>query len=601
MNGSARSVRFPRLLFQTMTLATSIYACSGGRGKFDNGPDLLPPEPEAGAPEAAGPTCGIHCSRDMKQVLDGCAGDSVIEQCNADQGCGSSGKCVDACTAAAETKGSAGCDFWTVPPVVGSYRGSCLAVMIANTWDRAVNLTGGWGDQDLDISGATYVADRQGEEDPVYTLLEGPLPVGKVGIVFLAHDVTRSSAIKCPIGVKPALHTDAIRLGTARSKAFHLKSDAPVSAYSIYPYGGAQSYVPAGTLLLPASSWTQSYVAVSPSSFGTVREQRSLQIIANEDDTKVSMRPTVDVVAGSGVPGVAAGATQTWTLAKGEVIQFFQITNMTGSAIESTKPVAVFGGAESTGIPGGAAYNDALHQQIPPLSEWGTEYAVVPYKPRIRSFSSDVREKVPYTIVGAVDGTVLTYDPSTPRDAPETLGAGESVSFMTDEIFVVRSQDAKHPFHVNVYMTGAAYPGSELPGGGLVLGDPEFVNIPPTDQYLDRYVFFTDFTFQDTTLTVVRRRTATGFVPVELECAGEITGFMPLGSNGEYEYAWVQLTTSFLGEKFAKGTCNYGRQEAHSTGPFAITVWGLGQQASYGYVGGIGLRPINDVPLPGPH
>jgi len=124
------------------------------------------------------------------------------------------------------------------------------------------------------------------------------------------------------------------------------------------------------------------------------------------------------------------------------------------------------------------------------------------------------------------------------------------------------------------------------------------VNVPPVDQYLDRYVFFTDFTYDDTSLTVVRRKTATGFAPVELDCAGEITGFMPLGSSGEYEFAWVQLTSAFQGEPYPKGTCSYGRQEARSSGPFAVTVWGVAPDASYGYVGGTGLRPIHEAPPP---
>ena len=84
-------------------------------------------------------------------------------------------------------------------------------------------------------------------------------------------------------------------------------------------------------------------------------------------------------------------------------------------------------------------------------------------------------------------------------------------------------------------------------------------------------------------------------MPVELECAGPIEGFQPLGSSGEYEYAFVKLTEAFIPQKFAKGTCSYGRQEARSDGPFAVTVWGMGLDASYGYVGGTGLRTINDA------
>jgi hypothetical protein len=68
--------------------------------------------------------CGVHRSRDLKQVLRGCEGkEEVVEQCNADQGCGNSGKCVDGCTASALTKGSAGCDSWTIPPPTLRERG----------------------------------------------------------------------------------------------------------------------------------------------------------------------------------------------------------------------------------------------------------------------------------------------------------------------------------------------------------------------------------------------------------------------------------------------------------------------------------------------
>jgi hypothetical protein len=388
---------------------------------------------------------------------------------------------------------------------------------------------------------------------------------------------------------------DPAKHGTGIAKAFHLKTDAPVSAYSIYPYGGAESFVPTATLLLPVSSWTRNYIAVSPFDFGDTQRRRSLQIIANEDDTEVSMRPAVEIAGGGDVAGATTGITQTWKLSKGQVLQFLQ-SSTTGSPIVSNRPIGMFGGAECTELP--TPYCDILQQQIPPFEQWGTEYAVVPFQPRIASFSSNVREMVPYSIVGAVDGTTLTYEPARPLNAPETITAGKSVSFITDELFVVKSQDSKHPFHVNAYMTGSTYGGGT---GSRTTGDPDFVNVPPTAQYLDRYVFFTDFTFPDTTLTVVRRKTATGFVPVELACGGEITDFRPLGTSGQYEYAWVKLTTGFVPQKISPtgtGECSYGRQEARSTGPFGITVWGMGIDASYGYVGGTGLRPINDAPLP---
>jgi hypothetical protein len=146
-------------------------------------------------------------------------------------------------------------------------------------------------------------------------------------------------------------------------------------------------------------------------------------------------------------------------------------------------------------------------------------------------------------------------------------------------------------------MTGALF--SSPDGVTPMAGDPEFVNLIPSEQFLDRYVFFADFTYPDTTLTIVRRKTARGFLPVELECAGgAITDFHPLGTVAEYEYAWVQLTHDSLPQKVANGECGYGRHEARSEGPFSITVWGVGHTASYAYAGGAGSRPINDAKAP---
>ncbi|AKU99119.1 hypothetical protein AKJ09_05783 [Labilithrix luteola] len=595
-----RSVSSHRLVFCLLATAGPALvspACSK-RTSFDDTDGGLSQFGDASSDPVAPKACGIHCSPDLKQVLTGCEGaEQIVASCNPDQGCGD-GECVEACTAAELTKGSAGCDFWATMPDSIEYRGGCFVAMIANTWDRAVGISAGFGDTPLDISKSTYTVSRQ-DSDPVYRRLDGPLPPGQVAIVFLAQDLTNTATgpmapTRCPTSVTPALSVDPTRHGTGKSKAFHIETDAPISAYSMYPYGGADSFMPTATLLLPVSSWSKNYIAVTPFDFGETRKPRSLQIVANQDDTEVRMKPTAEVASGPGVAGATTGVVQTWTLAKGEVLQFLQ-SPLGGSPIETSKPVGMFGGSECTELP--TPYCDVLQQQIPPFAQWGTEYAVVPFRPRMASFSADAREKVPYSIVGAVDGTTLTYEPSRPRDAPETIGAGEVASFITDTLFVVKSQDSKHPFHVNVYMTGATYAGG-VDSGTRTFGDPDFVNVPPVDQYLDRYVFFTDFTYPETALTIVRRKTTNGFVPVELECAGELTGFQPLGTSGLYEFAWIKLTSGYVGQTFSKGQCGYGRHEAHSTGPFAVTVWGTGIAASYGYVGGTSLRTVNDAPPP---
>lgn len=594
----------PSIFAASWILTLAIGACTTDRDGFgESGPPSFTGD-GGDVPDA--PQCGFRCSRDLKKVLKGCSTEEgeVLAECPVGQGCGID-KCVDACTSAALSKGSTGCSFWTLPPDDAQYgAGACFAAMVANTWDVPVNLTADYGAEPLDISKSIYTATRPDPNaDPVYTPVTGPLQPGQVAIVFLsqAEAPLDPAAPLCPKGTTPAVRLDPIRHGTAKTKAFQLKADAPIAAYSIFPYGGASSMYPTATLLLPVSSWDKSYIAVSTAKFGQTSggnlDRRTLQIVANEDDTRVAMRPTADIAQGDGVvPGVS-GEIVEWTLSKGQVLQITQESSVSGSPIVATKPVGLFGGSPCTFLPLEKPFCDLTQQQVAPFAQWGTSYALVPYFPRIEAVTGTPRETVLWSFVGAVDGTALAYDPAKPPGAPETLEAGQVVSFQTDTMVTVKSQDSKHPFLASVYMSGSTNGGGS-PNGGKTLGDPEFVNLVPSDQFLDRYVFFTDYTFPETTLTLVRRKVGGSFRPVTLECAGEIGGWQRLDDAGEFELTWVRLTTGSVAQKVGTRVCGYGRHEAVSEGPFAVYVWGIGKDASYGYAGGMGARPINDAPPP---
>ena len=136
-------------------------------------------------------------------------------------------------------------------------------------------------------------------------------------------------------------------------------------------------------------------------------------------------------------------------------------------------------------------------------------------------------------------------------------------------------------------------------------GDAEFVNVIPPGEYMSRYVFFTDPTYPETDLVIVRVKGPNGFEDVTLDCAGKLGGWQPLGSSGGYEYTRVDLVR----HDFApQGNCDNGRHDISSNRPFGLTVWGWGsaetgaqfkgfysQYVSYAYPGGARVAPINDV------
>jgi len=140
-------------------------------------------------------------------------------------------------------------------------------------------------------------------------------------------------------------------------------------------------------------------------------------------------------------------------------------------------------------------------------------------------------------------------------------------------------------------------------------GDPEWVNLVPVAQYLRSYVLFTDPTYSETSLVIIRKASDDGsFADVELDCAGTLGGWLPLGA---YEYTRVSLVT---GNFESVGGCGNGRHTVSSKLPFGVTVWGWGTlgdiskspteqdvytlYVSYGYPAGAGVRAINDVELP---
>ena len=589
-------MRIPLTSFLIAGAVCVFAACSSDRDTFDDSPASFATT-EAGAADSS---CESRCSRDLKSVVRDCDG-ATVTTCAAGEACGD-GKCIDACAATALSKGSIGCSFWALPP--DPYRvdiqGSCYAAIVANSWSEPLQIGGELGTEKLDLSKAVYKVSLGEGGEATYTRLDGAIPPGEVAVVFLMGRQARPEEIGvpgdstklfvgCPADVQAAVAVDVTAHGTGLSKAFHLTSSLPISAYSMFPYGGFKSYIPSATLLLPEPALADNYVMVTAwkaTDGDTAKLSRPyVQVVATQDDTEVRIRPSVDIADGPGVVGGATGAVTKFVLARGQALQLSQIGDLLGSAMESSKPVAVFGGNTCFNIPDGYGFCDSAQQQIPPLSQWGRRYAGVPYRSRLGfllgSSTERAPESVPYRIVGAVADTALVYHPRKPLGAPSVIGPGEVVSFDSSEVFSVESKDADHPFYMAVYMTGSTFVGTN--------GDPEFLNVVPVEQYLDDYRFFVDFTFADSALTFVRRRERGVFSDVTLDCKGVLTGWMPVDGDPDLEYLWLDVSLNAV----PVAPCGYGPQHAHSDGPFTAVVWGWGKDSSYGYPAGAGSRPLS--------
>jgi hypothetical protein len=551
-----------------------------------------------------------QCSADLQNVIT--PSGTVVEMCPSDQGC-AGGKCVPACEAAAAAKGTIGCDFMVATPsFIPIITPPCFAIFVANNWSKAVTIQ-------VSLAGTSYdpttfgLIPAAGVPETSWAPISATgVPPGQVGIMFMSHDPSSANdtPLTCPIAPAisaaggTAVFTDNAS-ATGIGNAWHIVTDVPVTAYDILPYGGAASYLPSAELLIPTTAWTNNYYGIVPFR-GTASASEGPQwgqIVATQDGTTVKVVPNVALPGGTGVAAAPAAAVTTYSLSAGQFIQWQDSGEMSATIISSNNPIGFSGGlgydcyTSATSAGGGC---DSAHQQIPPISALGSDYVVPPFTTRMASLAP---ESIPYRLVGAVNGTTLKYDPAVPG-APLGVGAGQAIDFEATVAFRVTSQDANHPFYVGQIMPGCEVTGGSRPGCdpnnvdvmeiGCCLGDEEFVNILPPAQFLQKYIFFTDLTYATTNLVFTRSKTAAGFQDVTLDCAGVLTGWQPVGTEGLYEITNVDLVRGTV----PNGSCNNGPHTASSGGPFGLMVWGLDEYASYAYPGGGNVAPINTVVVP---
>ncbi len=533
------------------------------------------------------------CTEDGRSV----ATCDVIEPCAGSEQC-QEGQCVDACDLADAQRANVGCEYYAVNmDILPELAGSCFVSFVTNTFATPAHLQLSFGGRELDIEQFARIPTGAGEAvtyEP-YDAREGLAP-GQVAILFLSN----AGGVRCP--VQAARSTGAWVSGSGYGGAFRIQSDVPVVAMQMLPYGGGSAAITGASLLLPTSAWGENYVAVN--AWPATAAAPSLDIVAMEDDTTVTILPKSDVEGRVGVvEGGLANTPLRYKLNAGEFLQLSQDEELTGSPIAADKKIAVFGGSQCMYVPDEESpYCDHAEQQLPPVRAMSHEYVAANYRPRRKSEKAFL-----YRVVGAVPGTELSYDPPI-AGAPTSLDLGEAVSFWSSVPFSVKSQNAEHPFMLFAYMTGG-----ELEGG---YGDPDFVRVIAPAQYLSRYAFFTDPTYPETSLVVVRKRARTDreFADVELECRGVVQGWQPVGTSGLYEAARVDLVRH---DFEPQGNCDNGAQRMQSNEPFGVTVWSWGGpettqgscgdgktepppgtftcHVSYAYPAGESVRIVNDV------
>ena len=484
------------------------------------------------------------------------------------------------CDQAAANHSSVGCEYWVrspitlTPPITSAGEVFCTAVELANDGDQYVTATVEFKGKTQDIAPFATVPVGAGPSATFVPLPPQGIPPHSVALVALIQ-----AGFPCP---SQAVVTNPISAlaPPGLGSAFDIETSLPTAAHSVSMVGFARlSGVPvpwASTPLRAVASWSKSQMDVGVGEPNRPADQDGYlstpswtSVVALANTTVVQMPST----SGTGL----------FHLNRGDVLTGLQDNRFIGSRVTATQPVGLWVGQFVSYVPfvsgcdneGCGLDYGPLQAQVGPPWAWGSEYVAARYRDRYPA-TGEVAE---FRLVGAVNGTLLTYDPAPPTAAPMMLQAGQLATFFaTEQPFVVRSQDAGHPFYAATYMTGGYFAGQTLADRR---GGPTVSQLVPPRDFQPSYTFFAATAYPESDLVVVRSSDGGGFHDVTLDCAGVLAGWV---SVGNYQVTHVALSRgNYEAQVYPGGTCDNGTHRISSAGKFGATLWQWGSAATTKY------------------
>jgi len=322
--------------------------------------------------------------------------------------------------------------------------------------------------------------------------------------------------------------------------------------------------------ILPISSLGTTYYALGyqgytrENSFTRETEEYPSQflIVATQNNTRITYQ-----VSSPTIEGLNPGDTRTITLNPGETYQVQaaggESGDLSGSLIQSDKPIAVYSGNLWTQVPNGCNARDNLYEQMYPTSTWGRQFIAVHMT---QTDFSILR------ILSATDNNSVQLSGNVNQTLNLEDGQWDEITH-TGPVYI----QASEPVLVAQFSTGRDCNGH--PGG---LGDPSMVLLNSVEQTRDTVTFFSS-PFQnifENYVNVVVRSVDVDNVFLDGNPLNDQAPFQDVPSIPSFSYTTVEV----------------------DAGPHTLTaagcglnasIYGYGDAESYAYAAGAFFRPIN--------
>ncbi|MCX6147827.1 MAG: IgGFc-binding protein, partial [Candidatus Kapabacteria bacterium] len=348
----------------------------------------------------------------------------------------------------------------------------------------------------------------------------------------------------------------------ALKKGIIVHSDNPITLYGF----SLQTYGSDAFLCYPINTLYTNYIVLSNENEltnGVVGNPNNsfsnITIVSKEDNTEIEINPSCPIQ----FPNVQKNEKFKIKLNAYETIQLIaNVTNyydVSGSLINSNKPIAVYSTHQRTAIPRNESI-DVLIEQTPPIPALGNRYVFTPnfsYPGDYKSFGK---------IVAAFDKTELELP-----DSNVIINKGEYLTFQFDSAFYFKS--------TRPVLAGHLKPSCNQKKK-IFNSDPFLAILASPQQWLKDYTIisasYSNFNIHFLNLSISKSE----YSPITLD--GKVLPDSIFKSVKGGDYLWARL------ENF-----NVGVHNLSCDVKFGIMAYGYGELDSYGYTGGMALEHLD--------
>ncbi|MDP4242847.1 MAG: hypothetical protein Q8922_10350, partial [Bacteroidota bacterium] len=380
--------------------------------------------------------------------------------------------------------------------------------------------------------------------------------------------------------------------GTVGPFGVHVWSDdADISAY-------VMSHNPAtsdGMYVIPTIGWGTEYVVAAYAALNegsgstTIDLPSEFGIVANQDNTRVSITPTADirVEASSGAccSCVLALKGQTFlvSLNRGESVQYESTCtqdcdnyDLTGTVLKSNNPIGVEGGSQCTNIPCDFPYCDHVVDMLPPVRTWAKSYYTLPfYQP---AGASSGHQASTFLVVASKPGQVINRFDNVSGLLPVFTSSQKYDFFFLNDIDLGSRWSSKDPFELVQYINSASYP-DRINGNG----DPAEVVINSAEEFSKTAVFCTP-------ISIGSQGPYTHYVNIVAKYGDTNVKF-----DGKSVKSFHQVYMDGIFEGYRADAVTPGTHIVTSDSGVGVYIYGYGHDESYAWTGSFANNSYNSA------